>query len=108
ADAIARWNGSSWQPLGPPTNAQGIIALVNYNGELIALGEFPAVNAMRWNGSSWTPLSVPLGLPSAWAVYRGKLIAAAYTSFQSPWPLAASWNGSTSQPLGTANRCKYQ
>ncbi|MDX9911947.1 MAG: GC-type dockerin domain-anchored protein [Phycisphaerales bacterium] len=58
---IARWNGTSWQPL-----AGGIIGEVNAllvlpNGDLVAGGWFIAVDGVsfgitaRWDGTRWSP-----------------------------------------------------
>jgi trimeric autotransporter adhesin len=70
---IARWDGASWQPLGPAENP-GMNGDVNnvivYNGELIAVGNFttaggvPANRIARWNpegSGQWQPLD-PIGL----------------------------------------------
>ena len=62
ANNIARWNGSSWSPLGSGV-ARGVLALtVLPNGDLIAGGGFTtagdvAANRIaRWNGFSWSAL----------------------------------------------------
>jgi trimeric autotransporter adhesin len=62
---VARWNGSSWTPLGSGTNGP-VLALAVYddgNGaRLYAAGRFTsaggaAANCIaRWNGATWTPL----------------------------------------------------
>jgi hypothetical protein len=39
ASGIARWNGTTWQPLGTGIGG-GVYALTVYNGELIAGGNF--------------------------------------------------------------------
>jgi len=64
---IARWNGSSWQPLGIGVDA-GVRAIAALpNGDLVAGGSFtlaggqPAAAVARWNGSSWSPMGA--GLP---------------------------------------------
>src|SRR5262249_16737999 len=57
AGNIARWNGSSWQPLG--TGIPGTVrALTTFNGDLVAGGRFGVVgnNIATWTGSSWTSL----------------------------------------------------
>jgi len=41
ARKIARWNGSNWAPLdGQPINGTSIYALANFNGNLVATGDF--------------------------------------------------------------------
>ena len=64
---IARWNGSSWQPLGSGVDANvGAIARLP-NGDLVAGGSFaiaggqPAAAVARWNGTAWSPMGA--GLP---------------------------------------------
>jgi len=65
ATGIARWDGSTWSPLG-----QGVVGWYNwvrvlavYNGGLVAGGYFdraggrPANHIARWDGASWTTLA---------------------------------------------------
>jgi subtilisin-like proprotein convertase family protein len=57
---IAKWNGSSWSPVGPPNFFTGAVySLTVYNNELIAAGDFNPGNLYKiakWNGTSWSPL----------------------------------------------------
>lgn len=62
ANNIARWNGSSWAPLGSgiPTGGAALAALPN--GDLVAGGTFTTAGGVaanyvaRWNGTTWSPL----------------------------------------------------
>jgi hypothetical protein len=106
---IARWNGSSWQPLGTGMNST-VYALTVYDGELIAGGQFTNAGGVsanriaRWNGSTWQPLGTGIedGPVNALAVYNGELIAGGEFSYAGGilTPYIARWNGSTWQPLG--------
>jgi hypothetical protein len=62
--SIARWDGSSWQPMGTPSLGP-VEALAVYDGELIAggrgdntcaAGSPGRASVNRWNGISWAPL----------------------------------------------------
>lgn len=60
ADYIARWNGSSWQPLGPGLTGSVYAIAVAPNGDIIVGGNFAnaggnpdADGIARWDGSSW-------------------------------------------------------
>lgn len=87
ANGIARWNGTSWQPLGTgvdsaPYPGPGVYALTVYNGDLIAGGEFTTAGGenangiARWNGSTWQALGTGTnGFVSALSEYNGALIA---------------------------------
>ena len=63
ANGIARWNGTSWQPLGTGTTG-GVYALVSYNGDLIAGGRFYSIGGVntgqiaRWDGAAWQDMPV--------------------------------------------------
>ncbi len=72
ANQVARWNGSTWSPLGSGTNL-GVTALTTFDDDsgsgpaLYVGGNFTtaggaSINRIaRWNGSSWAPLGI--GLP---------------------------------------------
>jgi hypothetical protein len=57
---VARWNGSSWLPLGGGTNGAVRALTVLPNGDVLAGGDFttaggvPAARLARWDGSAWT------------------------------------------------------
>ena len=64
---IARWNGTSWLPLGTGINGAVESLAVLTNGTLVAGGVFSqaggvaAANIAAWNGSTWSALGA--GLP---------------------------------------------
>jgi len=81
ADNIARWNGSTWQPLGDGTFGD-VESLTVYNSELVAGGDIYQAGRVRvnyiarWNGSTWQPLGSGMNaLIYALTVYNGELIA---------------------------------
>jgi hypothetical protein len=86
-----------------------VTALITYNGNLIAGGDFGSVDGVsvnyiaQWNGSTWSPLSSGLGgQVSAFTIYNGNLIVGGnFTSAGgNPTNYIAQWNGSTWQSLG--------
>jgi hypothetical protein len=114
ANNIARWDGTSWSPLGSGLNGF-VDAMTVYNGELIAAGSFTetgsgtTVNRIaRWNGTSWLPLGSPAGLNGAVnevIVYDGELIAVGDFSTAGAVPAnrIARWDGSqwlALEPIG--------
>ncbi len=79
ANNIARWDGTTWSPLGNGMN-DWVIALTEYNGELIAGGGFttaggtPANRIARWDGTVWTALGSGMsGCPFQCATAVGAL-----------------------------------
>jgi len=123
AHFIARWNGSTWAPvgIGSGTNGQVLAFTVFDDGSgggpaLYAGGEFTTAGGVaanriaKWNGSTWSPLGSGLngavwaltvfddGLGSGPALYAGG-------QFSTAGGVAASqiarWNGSTWAPLGS-------
>jgi trimeric autotransporter adhesin len=113
---IARWDGTSWFPLGTGLDNTVNALAVMPNGDLIAGGLFRkaggvVVNSVaRWNGSVWTPLG--LGVTSfviaaqvdAIAVMpNGDLVVGGQfeKAGGSPAKSIARWNGSSWATLGT-------
>ncbi len=105
---VARWDRSQWHPLGSGFD-QFVHALISYNGELIAAGNFQNAdgvqvnNIARWNGAVWNPLGQGAnGRVSALAVYGADLIAAgAFTEVSGVQAnQIARWDGSQWHPLG--------
>jgi len=105
AQNIARWNGSSWSPLGAGLQAQPV-SLASFDdgsGPALFAGCEPSAQGQlqRWNGSSWS--SVALG-PDNWidalAVFDDgsgpALYAGGNFTHVGPTPAAgfARWNGS--------------
>ena len=78
---VARWTGSSWQPLGAGTNGQVLALAFGDDGALYAGGSFTqagwaaAVNVARWDGTTWNALPGGSlnGPVNALAVYGGQL-----------------------------------
>ncbi len=70
ASSIAKWDGSSWSPLGSGISGQ-VIALTVFDdgtgpalyagGWFTAAGGQPARNIAKWDGSSWSPLGQGVG-----------------------------------------------
>ena len=122
-NSIARWNGSSFAPLGAGLvlsyDEAEVHGLAVWNNELYAAGEFdtaggqPAASIAKWNGTSWSPVGSGLRLVSggsvgqvrALHVHNGALIAAG--TFADAGGVAvdniARWNGSTWAGLGTGS-----
>jgi hypothetical protein len=96
---IARWTGSAWEALGGGVGEgydnTEVHALVVYNNELVAGGDFVVAgsteceNVARWNGSQWQPLGYLSEQVLSLAVYNGELFAN-----------GRRWTGSSWQSLG--------
>jgi hypothetical protein len=110
---VARWDGERWSHLGAGMNGD-VNALVVYNDELIAGGNFTHAGGMtvnrvaRWNGREWTALQHGVAGSStvrvnALAVYDGDLVVAG--SFDNASGVAANaiarWDGSAWAALGS-------
>ncbi|MBL0927657.1 MAG: hypothetical protein IBJ11_08395 [Phycisphaerales bacterium] len=108
ASRIARWNGSSWAPLGTGFNGSVSALAVLPNGDLVAAGFFttaggnPASRIARWNGSAWSPMGS--GLNSAGATVRalvvrpsGDLLAGGQSL---PFGAIARWTGAAWSSVG--------
>jgi hypothetical protein len=81
---IARWDGTAWDSLGGGVSPLGgVNAIIEYNGNIVAAGEFsaagntPANNIAMWDGASWTAMGsgVTGGRVNALAVHNGELYA---------------------------------
>jgi len=106
---IAKWNGSTWSPLGSGMN-DWVYALAVSGSELYAGGQFTMAGGLaanciaKWNGSAWSPLGS--GMSSnvyALAVSGSELYAGGY--FTNAGGVAANyiakWNGSAWSALGS-------
>ena len=105
ANSIARWDGSSWHPLGAGTDnlVQSILPMAN--GDLVIGGLFtqaggaPANKVARWDGNAWTSMSTP---DSGDWVYKlvelsnGDLIAGGILLMDN----MARWDGTGWVPMG--------
>lgn len=103
---IAKWNGSSWVPLGSGMNASVKTIVVSgtnvyAGGFFTEAGGVSAVGVARWNGTSWSALGDISGIINSLAVsgstvYAGGLInlgdGVAYG--------VARWNGSAWAGIG--------
>lgn len=84
ANHIARWDGRRWLPLGQGIEGESVETLVEYEGDLIAGGEFYEADGKsvdfiaRWNGQDWYPLRDGIAQPgpATLAVYADSLFAA--------------------------------
>ncbi len=67
---VAKWNGSSWQALGPGVNDDVWSIAIANNGDVYIVGDFTlagnqTVNYVaKWNGSSWSSLGSGLNGPA--------------------------------------------
>ena len=107
---IARWDGSTWQPLGAGIDSGYVETLTVYNGELIAGGRFTVAGGQhansiaRWNGSSWQTLGSGVQWVEgqvagvyAMAFYNGELLVGGAIAEAGGQPVGdmAAWNGSS-------------
>jgi hypothetical protein len=111
--AVHRWDGSTWLPVGGPSNAE-IHALARLpNGDLVAGGEFSMIGGVsanrvaRWDGTSWSPLGsgvngIVLTLASA---PNGDLLVGGEFTLAGGLPADrwARWNGSSWLPMPATN-----
>lgn len=108
---VARWNGTSLQPLGTGIVGTSVDTLLTLaNGDVVAGGLFTqaggnaASNIARWNGSSWSSLGNGLnGQVLALAqTPNGDLYAGGKFTFSGGVPCArvARWDGTAWSPLG--------
>jgi trimeric autotransporter adhesin len=106
ASNIARWNGSTWLPVGGGTDLK-VTALLDFNGLLIAGGWFNSAGGLaanhiaRWDGVSWQAFGPGVGgvgpndSVRALAEFNGELVAGG-------WHVPPTrWDGAQWQPLGT-------
>lgn len=119
ASGIARWNGTSWAPLGAGlAGAAGTLVIraltTLSNGDLAVAGNFtmagglPAPGLARWNGANWTaiPAAVTGGSPfitALAALPNGDLVVGG--DFTAIGGIAAAsiarWDGSAWSPFGS-------
>ena len=133
---IASWNGSSWQPVGPGAGLETlpivhplgygisivddrdpvVHAFAEYQGELIAAGEFDwagqerILNIGRWDGTAWKALGTGIeGRPAyssfltqAMTVFAGELIVGGSFTRAGGVPVnnVAAWDGTRWRALG--------
>jgi hypothetical protein len=107
-EAVMRWNGASWEPVGPAMD-HDTTCLTVYNNELIAGGLFAgfsddtwAPHLARWNGTTWQPVSGGVsGYPFALGEFNNELIAGGELTHAADVEVmnVARWNGARWRPL---------
>jgi hypothetical protein len=118
---IARWNGTSWQPLGSGFNTPGFSSLcwdiiafddgsgpaIFASGKFATAGGVPAANIAKWNGTSWSALGSGLnGDGTCMAVFDDGTGPALYvvgpftTAGGLPAKGIAKWNGTSWSAVG--------
>lgn len=110
ATYLARWDGTTWQPVGEGLNGPVASLAVAPNGDLLASGGFGSANAprnacsvARWNGREWQYLGPPLpqaaGLVTVLA--SGTVVLAGHFALPGSPRLVnlARWNGTAWEPL---------
>ncbi len=109
---IARWDGSSWKPLGSGIpGANGIMDLEVFNGFLYVAGSFSAAgglastaNIAKWDGSNWSSAGGGTnGSVFDLQVFNGELYAGGgFTTIGGTSAnRTAKWNGFSWSALGT-------
>jgi hypothetical protein len=109
ASRIAKWNGSSWSPLGSGANSTIFSMAISgsdiyIGGQFTTAGGVPASYIARWNGSSWSALgSGTNGFVYAIAVSGSDVYVGGQFSTAGGVPARniAKWNGSSWSALGT-------
>lgn len=107
---VARWDGSSWHPLGSGANSWVGALAVLPNGDLVAGGEFTvaggvaASHVARWNGTAWSPLGAGVDdyVTSLVVLPNGDLVAGGYfqTAGGQAAPHVARWSAGVWSGLG--------
>lgn len=119
---VAKWNGTSWQPLGPGVD-YAVYSLAWYHGDLIAGGYFqnagtqPVSNIARYDGAAWRAMGGGLDnevsalLATGTDLYAGgdflstsrgpSAFFATWTERGRPWFTSPLWNyqRTSGQPL---------
>lgn len=107
AEHIAKWDGSSWSPLGSGLNHE-VVFLASYQNDLYATGFFDTAysagetkHIAKWNGTSWSSIGGLDNVGTVMAVYNSELIVGG--SFTIAGNVAARgiarWDGSTWRPM---------
>ena len=116
ANNIAKWNGSTWSPLGLGMNGE-VHALVVSGTNLYAGGYFTSAGEVtnanyvaQWNGSSWSALGSGIGPVTPYASTLVDALAVSGTNLYAGGNFSmaggnaadgiALWNGSGWLPLG--------
>jgi hypothetical protein len=116
ADGIAKWDGTSWSPVGTGMDGQ-VFVLKIINGSLYAGGEFFTAGGQevhciaKWDGTSWSSLGKGMLKTGGHtfttsvrdiALYQGELYAAGVFDYADGKDAShiAHWTGSTWEPVG--------
>lgn len=109
--SLARWNGTTWSPLGGGVSDSVLALLVLPNGDLIAGGLFQSAGGLtvnriaRWDGTTWSALGSGMDdwvralavLQNGDIVAGGLFTAAGGTNASR----IARWDGTAWSPLGS-------
>ncbi len=111
-NGVARWNGSTFTPLGTGMVGASVDALVTLdNGDIVAGGAFVAAggtaanNIARWNGTAWSPMGGGFDQPvyALCKMPNGDVIAGGAFTMEVGAPVlsnhVARWNGTTWSPM---------
>ena len=118
ANKIAKWNGTSWSPLGAAYDNRGVYALTVFNdgtgpalyaaGNFVTMGGDNTLYIAKWDGTSWISLGSGMnGNVQALTVFDDGTGPALYAGgdFTTAGGVTANriakWNGTTWSPLGT-------
>lgn len=103
---IARWDGTSWAPLGDGLDGT-VFSLAVYGGRLVAGGEFNRSGAERtgcvaqWDGARWSALGEPAaGCVHALALHESALVAGGCFATSSGVRNVGSWDGASWRAVG--------
>ncbi|HEX5053745.1 MAG TPA: hypothetical protein VFZ65_18340, partial [Planctomycetota bacterium] len=111
ANNIARWNGSSWSPLGTGISGSLVALAALPTGDLVAAGWFTSAGGVaangiaRWDGANWSALGGGItggagftGCSALFVLPNGDLAAAASYNLVPSGTVVANtvsrWNGS--------------
>jgi len=98
AKNVAKWNGSSWTPLGSGVG-RGVYAFAISGSDLYVGGDFTTAGGSaanyiaKWNGIDWTALGSGIGPVYALAISGTNVYAAGYG-------FVSRWNGSSWEAMG--------
>jgi trimeric autotransporter adhesin len=110
AAPVMRWDGTSWQSIGPGQIVGGVHALAWWDGALVAGGAFQSApgiewfaNLARWDGARWRPLGAPIDGPVYALLARAdELLAGGQINEAGGTPMSgvARWDGATWSSVG--------
>ncbi|MBL9076139.1 MAG: hypothetical protein JNL08_01465 [Planctomycetes bacterium] len=107
APCVARWNGSSFAPMGAGFNGR-IRAMADYGGQLVVGGSYsasgtsPIPGLAVWTGTAWQPFGGGSGAPPASTTALQVVGSDLYAGgdFTQPGPYLARWNGTAWSSVG--------